>query len=242
MALSCPPQLDLDRLVECCSCDLSLPGDQPLIESLLQQAADVLYVLSGAAWFPACTRQIRPCREDCGCMPGCGCCLVDRLPLRGPVQSIQSVQIGAEILDPSEYRVVRQDGLYYLIRQSTGARPPRWPGCQDLWKPAGEPGTFSITYTFGATLDHDAEQALIELVCEWAKGCASQACALPRGANRAVINGVSISLDGAADEAASSGLPAVERFIAIWNPRRRPYIPVVWSPDLAEGWSFTEEV
>lgn len=233
-------------VVNCdCACDLTLPDDLVLLTNLLGAAADILYVLSGGRVTGRCDRTVRPCKEtSCGCgassSDACRCCRVSSIPLLdlGDID-VTSVIIDGAPLPAAEWRMSYIGGLPHLVRQASSDDMPTWAGCQQLWRPLGDPHTWSITYTSGIRGD---AQAAIELACELAKGCRRAPSCLPGTADRLSWQGTSINIQDAADEARAAGqsLPAVARFVAIYNPKNRP-MPMSWTPDLNDGWTFVQD-
>lgn len=242
----------------CSSCG---PLDVPVAEDYLDAASDVLYQLSGGSYFGECQRTLRPVRR-CTCgfygsaagwtgdsMLGlglgpmtstlCSYCLscgeVDQIPLRTPVISVDEVKIDGVPLAPSDYTFTTRGMLY---RVATDVRPPRWPSCQDLWRPDTEPNTFSITYTFGQPAPYPAwvVNACVEIACEFAAPPGRSK--LPASTTAATMQNVTLSLQTRAEaiKEAKTYLPAVAQFLAIVNPAGIQ--SWIYSPQQSSAWAF----
>lgn len=99
--------------------------------------------------------------------PSCSCTGFPSLPLPLlPVRSIVAVQIGTEVLDPSQYRLVAGA---WLQRVDGGV----WPACQET-APLGDPGTWGVTLQHGLDLPPEAEPLLALYACELGKLCGNQ--------------------------------------------------------------------
>lgn len=106
--------------------------------------------------------------------PTCSCTGWDSLPLPLlPVNEITSVQIGAVVLDPSQYRLVAGA---WLQRVDGGV----WPACQET-APLGEPGTWGVGIRWGMALPPEAEILVALYACELGKLCGGGDCALGPG-------------------------------------------------------------
>lgn len=168
--------------------------------------------LFGGKWF------------NSGCDSCCnsgGCAIV----LRGPVASIDEVVIDGEVVSPANYRVDVTAGEYLLVR--TGPEGSCWPSC------GSEPDDFSVTYGIGRALPVSLQVAAALLACEYAKGIAGGPCKLPARMTRLSRQGVDIEVEAVDGAAGSTGIREVDDVIAMLNPTKRLYPPVLLSPDLA---------
>jgi hypothetical protein len=173
------------------------------------------FIVDGA-WFNSC---------GCRTADSCGCGTIQEIILPGPVGSVLEVKLGSVALDPSAYRV---DNDTRLVR--TDGEP--WPGCQDMNLPAGEEGTFSITYTQGATVDGLASAAAGALAYELAQASCGGPCNLPPGVTSVVRQGTSMAIEPGSFPAGLTGIFVVDAFIRYWNPYLSTGAPDVFSPDI----------
>ena len=161
--------------------------------------------LVGGRWFNiTCT----------ACGELCSCNRVASIDLPGPVNSVVSVVIDGDELDPSAYRV---DNSRSLIRVDGGS----WPECQDLSLPAGEPGTWTVTYRWGVEVPVGGQIAATVLACEMAKAVArDKSCGLPERITQSVSReGVTVAIFDAFEglEAGKTGLWLVDSWVASIN-------------------------
>lgn len=221
-----------DVLAAPCGCAFNLQDDGDLIQELIDEASDFLYVASGGRVHGVCERTVWPV-SDRSCGPfrnesgyPSGWLIDDAIPLAGPNTTIIEITIDGLVLDPSEY------GLYngsYLFRRS-GV----WPGSNNITKLAGEDGTFTVKFQFGDEPSRITLMATVELVCQMMKD--PVVLSRLRGVTSANVQGVSVSLD-AADEAEALGIPAVGRFLDRYAARGMATLGV-WSYELDNGWTL----
>lgn len=217
-----------------------------------------------------CEITVRPCRDDCseglstfnGSGPGvsgtpwspviidglwynlgcgrcgdrCSCAYVPSLALPGPVASITEVIIDGVVLDATAYRV---DNRRLLVRQDGG----EWPRCNDLSLPAGEPGTWSVTYERGVEVPDGGQVAAGVLATELAKAaCGDKECALPRRVQTVTRQGVTIAMLDAFDdvEKGHTGIWIIDSWLASMTQvpqRARVYSPDLPRPSRRTTWS-----
>lgn len=143
---------------------------------------------------------------------GCGCGRVQQVILPGPVGDIVEVVIDGVTLDPADYRV---DSGNKLVRQDGDV----WPSCQNFNLPAGEVGTFTVTYYHGATADRLVRYAAGILADEYLKAITgSGECRLPSGTTEIVRQGITISVNQNFFEDGNTGIPEVNAVIRRFNP------------------------
>lgn len=251
----CSVWTTVEEALACCA-DL---GTDSVTEVETVVATELLFAASGYRWPGACERTVRPCPGSCGCFPvgwggsidgwggsswslvggsRRGCRSPSFVKLAGRPREIVSVAIDGVVLDPSEYRLV-QDRLIRL--NDAEGRPQRWPGCQDLGLEDG-PGTFLVTYAYGADPPVAGRLAAAQLACELALACpgadggAVADCAIPAHAVRVERRGMTIELDPAAARSwlsgGNTGLPLVDAFLGTFGTSRR--MPtVLMAPEIA---------
>jgi hypothetical protein len=167
----------------------------------------------------------------CGDLCGCSETSVVRLP--PPVYDVVDVTIDGDTLDPSAYRV---DNRAALIRTDGG----RWPTCQNLAAPAGDPDTWSVRYRWGAPVPIGGQVAAGKLACELAKAfCGSGDCQLPERVQTVTREGVTVGFLDAFDglDDGRTGIWLVDSWVA--SIRRAPRRSAVYSPDSTRRPSVT---
>jgi hypothetical protein len=146
----------------------------------------------------------------------CGCTRVHRVHLgKTPISSVQQVMLDGEVFPPSSYRV---DNWESLVRLDGDA----WPYCQDMNLDDDQPGTWSVTFTYGAT-----PPVLGQLACgEFAREIAlaitrDKSCRLPKRVQSVTRQGVSATMISLQDmlNANLTGLELTDQFILSTNPK-----------------------
>lgn len=227
------------------TCLPTIPEDDAAKRAQLQASVDlavsVLWALSGRQ-FGQCPVKVRPCpfpdaawrrrgelvgtgqpwlpmwtsagwtNVSCGC--GGGTCTESGpglVHLPGPVGEIIEIAVGDVEIDPSAY-TLEADRLY----RRDGAS---WPS-QDLSRPAGEPGTWSVTYTRGIPVPLGVGTLVGTLALEFYNQCTGGKCRIPRNVTSVNRKGVSYQMavpdtmfaDG------KTGLAEVDRWLSAVNP------------------------
>lgn len=161
------------------------------------------------------------CKGSCSCSPS-------SITLPGPVGAVTAVTIDGAVLDPSAYRLSGS----VLIRQDGGI----WPATQDLALPAGEPNTWSVSYTRGEAVPDVLLDAAGIYACELAKARTGGPCALPGRVQSVSRQGVDIEFVSMSDylEKGFTGVPEVDQIIATINPYGLKSRPRVASLDLPQ--------
>lgn len=155
----------------------------------------------------------------------CGCDWVRGVHLPGPVGPIVSVVIGGVEIPPSAYRV---DDNHMLVRQDGEA----WPYSQDQNLPAGDPGTFLVTYYRGAVADGLVRYAAGTLASEYLKAVTGDTdCRLPSGTTNIIRQGLTIEIEKDIFENGLTGIPEVDTVTGTYNPYRLKTPPAVFSID-----------
>jgi hypothetical protein len=234
LTIACEPFATVDDFLDCnCACNLT-ENDADFIEELLDQATDLLALMTAGWMVGRCTRTFRPkAKHECGCRSYmCDSCRMDSLRLPGPFPSVDEVKIDGVVVPANQYALLNGENL---IRVSNDPTPPRWPQQQDLWKADSQVGTWSVTVTYGNEVGQVAKNAAVELACELAKACEGRKSALPPNATGTTVGGVSISLRRQAEAIAEGmgvmDLPLVNRFVQSYRPSGTP-ASSVWSPEI----------
>lgn len=244
-SILCSAWTTVEDLADCCSA--AIASDTRLAEAAIVAASEILYEASGRQWAGICERTVRPCDPSglCGCGVqvlsrghlvgwsdcwgggGCGCTPVSQVKLAGHVREISEVKIDGVVIDPSGYFVERNR---YLIRRN----PDRWPPCQTMDLPDTEPGTFSVTYSYGKAPPVAGQLAAAALACETIKACTPDIeCALPQGVTRVTRVGITYERTFFVrnrDGVWATGIGAVDTFLNSFNPNGIPRRAVFWSP------------
>lgn len=175
--------------------------------------------------------------DDSG--PVCGCSALDAVELSGyPVRRIVEVQIDGDVVDPSTYRL--ESGRFLVrVTPDSGDERLRWPGCQRMELPAGEPGTWTVQYRAGIGPPKTGEMAAAELACEIYKASQHDDCALPQQVTSVNRLGISYQVQqfgrwGRQNGQWNTGLPLVDAFLQAFNPTGQRQRSSVWSPDLED--------
>lgn len=242
----------------------SLPtGAASVTGVALDMASEVLWVMSGRR-FSRCPTPLRPCREGCNdglfdtsnwwnwggewprprffqgvwtnvacgqCLDGCSCSFVSRVRLPMPVSRIVEITIDGVVLDPSAYQVYDYRDL---VRQDGG----EWPWCNDLSKPLGQPGTWSVTVEVGEPVPMLGRWAVAELATEFSKALLCDAsCQLPAPVQQIARQGVSMTFLDPNEVYANGrlGLRFVDMFLSTYNPDGLRAPARVWSVDYPIG-------
>lgn len=165
-------------------------------------------VLIGGEWFNiSCGK--------CGDGP-CGCSGPTSVTIPGPVQSVTSVMVGTEVLDPSAYRV---DNHRCLVREDG----EEWP----------VDGDWVIVYKRGTPVPPGGQVAAAVLACELAKAaCGDKSCALPQRVQSITRQGVTIAMLDSFDDIdkGHTGIWLIDSWIASVTKSSAPSFVV--SPDV----------
>jgi len=229
-------------------------GSEAVTGNAVSAATEVLWQKSGQR-YGLCEMTIRPCRRACGggswpfmdrwyewsggmwprpllfdgmwfniacggCPGTCSCTILEEVLLPGVVSSVSQVKVDGVILPSSAYRL---DDNQLLVRTDGG----RWPYCQDMAAADTQPGTFSVTFTFGEVPPVVGRQAAGQLACALARECMGEDCRLPANVTSLVRQGVSIELE--ADFL--KRFTFVSLFLDYANPAGLIAAPVVYDPD-----------
>jgi hypothetical protein len=228
----CPPPyptgvcqfwVDPDTIPDCCT-DLGTNADLGMAAWV---ASDLLYEMSGRRYGGVCETTVRPCAETRSCFVppltytrGCSCRPLSSVRLAGyPVREIVEVMIDGDVIDPSEYRLDRD-------RELVAQYDRRWPRCQNLHLPPGDPGTWTVTYRHGLAPPPAGVLAAQELACQIAKASCSNGdgglvddCELPAGTVRVTRQGITIDTNSLGLWLVGSirtGLPLVDAFVSVY--------------------------
>lgn len=150
------------------------------------------------------------------------------VPLPAPVGRVDEVKVDGAVLATTDYRI---DNDRILVWTGTGDCP--FPRNQDLSLADTEDGTMSITYVNAYLPQSAGLAACFVLAREYALALTGARCRLPSGVTSIVRQGVSMTLESDSFPGGKTGIPEVDAYIALWNPKGIAP-PQVWSPDLPQ--------
>lgn len=159
---------------------------------------------------------------------GGSCCTARcEVPLAGPTDTDQvvSVTVAGELVDPAAYQI---HDRHLLVRIDGGC----WPTCRDYGQQ--DPPAFEVIYRRGDAVPAPVLGAAAVLACEIGRSCTGGDCRLPGTVSRMTRQGVDVSMVDVTDylDRGLTGIPEVDRVIAVDNPHRRHSRPQVMSPDM----------
>lgn len=180
-------------------------------------------------------------RNEFGPRKGCG--QMSSVKLAGyPVTEIVEVKIDGVVLpavDTHGNRNYRLDRWRHLVRMDDPLVPGqsrRWPACQNLSLDDTQPGTWSVKYSAGVQPPELGRSAAAALACQLAQSLDPNAsCQLPAGATKVTRLGVTIDrglLVNWFDPKQSTGIVALDLFLAAYWSTRQIRRASVWSPDV----------
>lgn len=180
---------------------------------------------TGAPWEPVLIagRWFNLACGVCGSECSCGA-ETPALVLPGPVDSITTVTIDGEVIDPATYVL---DGN--LLRRLDGG----WPVCQDQTLALTEPGTWAVEYQRGTPVPEGGRVAAGVLAMEFAKAaCNDTTCALPKRVQSITRQGVTVAILDAFDDIdkGHTGIWVIDAWIA--SVTKAQTGGTVTSPDL----------
>lgn len=172
----------------------------------------------------------------------CSCGYDSLVELAGyPVSEVSEVKIDGQVL-PGTFDggapTYRLDQWRYLTRLSDPAVPDmplHWPACQRLDLEDDQPGTWSVSYTYGVAPPPLGVQAAVQIGCQLLLAMSGQPCQLPANASKLVRQGVTIErIVPLAKQlrTGGTGLFLVDSFLAAYNPAALRRRPSVFSPDV----------
>ena len=213
------------------------PEEQAALDAAKDLAVDVLWALSGRQ-YGVCPALARPCPlqrsplpsvsllylsgwrdTSCGCAGRCVLSGPRMVHLPGPVQSVVEVNVEGVIQDPSEYQL--EGDILYRVGDS-------WP-YQDLSRPLGEDGTWSVTYMRGIPVPKGLGRLTGLLVAEFYNACTGGKCRLPRTVTEVSRQGVTHRMfdPGEIYSSGKTGIPEIDLWLAAVNPHHLMQAPTV---------------
>lgn len=241
---ACQPFITAAQLAAApCACSFDEFDDAELLTAVIEQASDILTLISGARIHGVCTVTVRPVGDQV-CFPvsdgvidawPANPWLVGAVRLRGPLPDVVAVWVDGVALPSSAYRLI--DNLW-LLRVDGGS----WPTYNNLTRTYAQTGTWMIQYRFGRAPDFITREACTELACELASGYMGKETRLPAGVTSANIQGANITMQDRANALAAGAdeqIPAISRFVGIYAPDGTARSGV-WSPEIAGAWELVE--
>ncbi len=232
--------------------ELEADDDRVRLQAAVDTAVMVLWALTGRQ-FGVCATTVRPCphqkdrRWSDTVIPGIGwipvldagvwrsmalctrsSCTADSLSvveLPGHVQDVVEVIVDGVVIAPSSYRL-EGSRLY-----RAGGRD--WPA-QDLGRPAGDLGTWSVTYNQGWPPPAGAAAMVGALAREFWAMCSGGKCRLPRRVTSVSRQGVTFQMVDPTDiyQSGQTGLPEVDLWVTAINPNHLSSPSQVMSPEV----------
>lgn len=235
----------------CLPGDLTADEDKARLQEAVDTAVGVLWALTGRRYGCAVTLA-RPCPNparyaddyaaagyggvgfapvlmdgswiNVGCGGGCDDDGPTSITLPGPVSEVLEVTVEGVALDPAGWALEGNR----LIR--VGGRD--WP-FQDMTRPLGETGTWSVKYMRGTPPPPGAAMAVGQLAKEFWAVCTGRKCRLPSRTMSVQRQGLTITRADPTDLLANkqTGLPEVDLWITAHNPYKHAEPARVGSPD-----------
>ena len=169
-----------------------------------------------------------------------GCTLPPEIELGVfPVREIIQVLIDGVVIPADEYEL-RDFRTLVRMRPTASSTPTErwgWPTCQILDLPDSQPGTFSVTYTYGQPPDSAGElaaQRLAEFLCLPQLGDRSL---FPTRTTQVSRQGITAQTTDAVDmlKQHRTGIYEVDLWLDAVNPKRLQRDAAVWSPDIGRA-------
>lgn len=241
-----------------CSCIGANSPSSDFVNDLIDEASDMLAIVTGQRIAGRQTVIARPCRTtDMMCTP-CPCCGLDAIPLGDADTRPVITQIlidGDEIADDF-YWLHWGRVQWMLARRPNPAlnetSPPDWPSWQHRWAATTEDDTFAIRFTQGIHVDdaYVIGAAALEVICDLANDDTVKARAI-EGAVAINAGGTSVVIDRnlqrTSDETRLKRIangelgPMCRRMMGIYSPAGRSH-SMVWAPELTYGWELNLEI
>lgn len=226
-------------------------------------ASEILWALSGRQFGGLCDAAVRPAPRALRAgrwvtppgwdpswgwtTPGYGWCADLHHPGVGvwrrlrlgptPIVDVSAVTVDGALLDDDRWTVV--DRVWLLRLADPDGTNPGWPTTQDLTLPATEPGTWQVSYTWGVDPPAAGVEAAKALACALTSG---DDCQLDPRVTALTRQGVTLQLPAVeALTTAGTGIPAVDAFLAAFNPHRLTRPARLLSPDTpARPWTLRD--
>lgn len=205
-----------------CDCE---PLDSADIDDYIDQASDIITVITGGKVSGRCTDTVRPRNAD-----RTHGHTLDGITLRGPDPIVTGVLVDGvaftDFLILDGVNLIRTDGQL-------------WPGSQDLTLVSTEERTFEVIYTYGLPISKLAQDACAEIVCSFIANDPQSNRKGHPGVRGMTIAGVQISLEQQVMEIEKKAflMPSVIRLLTVYAPDG-PNPAVVYSPELEDGWKL----
>lgn len=217
-------------------------ADDTQLGEWLDQASDLIAMLSGMKIYGQADLVARPCRFGHHCY--CDCCHLDSIPFGDPKPIITEVLIDGVTVPDDEYDLHWGLNGWSLVRLGDGTTPPdRWPSSQRLHLADTEDNTFAVYVTFGVNVDIPmVHAAVLELVCDIASdvsGGYNNPNQLESGIIQATIGNATVQVDFDRLARLKRGEmgPALSKLLAVYAPGERSQQSAVYSPELLDGWN-----
>lgn len=152
-----------------------------------------------------------------------------------PINQILQVKIDGVVIPPDEYEL-RDYRTLGRIRTSASSVPTErwgWPTAQVADLPDTEPGTFSVTYTYGTDPGEGGRLAARKLAEYLVLPDLGDTTSLPRGTTSVQRQGITARVADVTAILASGqlGIYEVDAWLLAVNPKKQRKPSVVWTPD-----------
>lgn len=225
-----------------CNCSLQKDdaADVQTVSDSIDMASDMISILSGGVINGRCMMTLLPFGDGGGCFPmtlygpASPFAGFSAIPLRGPNSEIVSVTIDGANVAASAYRIVHHQGIDYLMRIDGEA----WPSANSF--DSSDSSNWSFTVRYGRGPDKITRDAVNELACELAEDFDGRKTMLPPGITSLNLQGASAQLEDMAEALrdGNENMPAVARFLGIYNPTGTRFRSGIYSPELSLGWEL----
>lgn len=240
----CAPWLSPDEMRDA-GCCTAVTDDTPVddvIEAAITAASEYLNAAVQFQFPGTCSTTVRPCSGQdgpfgfgglyafsqipfyfpdgvfplwwlgCGCGGGCDCCGPPAFSLGHiPIITVTEVKLDGVVLEEDVDYVVVGDLLARLGSDST------WPACQNIALPDTEPGTMSVSFTWGANPPALGVQAASDLACMIVKECGGDCKPSERMVTRQA-GGTTVQLISPDGDVRTSMPRSVKMFVDAYGP------------------------
>lgn len=199
----------------------------------LEAASDVIAKITGGRVRGRRTSTLWPVRQRGTCLGANEQIMtlidLDAIPIPGIVPVVKAVKVAGVTLAATEYKMFNGPNLVRL-----GSDWPYWNNLRALSD--DEEDTFTVA------VEHGDNGGLLGVKASYEIACSLLQSYIPgfgRGVTSASVQGVSLTIDEAADEIRQGGdsYPNVQRLLASFAPSGAA-LSSVWSPELSLGWEL----
>lgn len=241
--LACDPFMtveEFEALDSCADCLVGVTDEQ--LAAWIDEASDLIAILSGMRVYGRCSLVARPCRKGLRC--GCDCCHLDAIPLGDMKPTIDEVLIDGVTISPEEYDLHWGLNGWSLVLLGDGTtHPGYWPSYQKRYLADTEDDTFAVYLTVGVHVDRAIVQAaVVDIVCDIAAEVAGgyrNVNELEDSVIQAQVGNATVVVDRERLARLQHGEISanMNRLLGVLAPQGRA-VSAVYAPELAEGWDL----